>query len=116
MQSGDHKTEKHQNGNPDTGRTDHTQNSDRIIREHRPDHALQENPAVAENTELRTTDTLAVGNRHFADIDPFMQSTCAHHRSQIQSIRQRVNLLEDLTFKDPHSTGTVCHLLATQYR
>src|SRR5688572_33378153 len=54
-----------------------------FIRQHRPNHTLQENAAVADNTELRATDTLAVGNRHLADINPFVRSE--EHTSELQS-------------------------------
>ena len=44
-----------------------------------------------------------------------MQGARAHDRSQVQAIRQRIDLFQDLALENTHSTGAVRNALATQH-
>ena len=104
----------------DPSQAQQAQDAHRVVGQHRPDHALQEDAPIANDAQLGTSDALAVGDGNLSDLDALVQARAcsspgsgSNHRAADRSVpgsprlKTRIPLALSVTFWRPSRVSSV---------
>ena len=89
------------------GQTEQPERPHRVVGEGGPDDGLCKADAVAHHVQFGTARPLAVRDRDLDHVEPFVERSRAHHRREIQAIRERIDPFEDRLLEDAHAARRV---------